>query len=89
MAPAGRGTSAHMSGNDPRSIDPAGTEQDEADVARQDGSSTPLADEEERAGQDHTVGRAAEKDALAAMPADDGTPDDQVVSRQPDSEDHD
>lgn len=88
MTPAGRGTATRMSGNDPRSIDPADTEQDEADVARQDGSSTPLADEEERTGEDHTVGRDAEKDALAAMPADDGTPDDQVVSRQPDSQDH-
>ncbi len=77
-----------MSGNDPRSIDPAQTEDDETDVEQQQGSSTPLVDEEERTGEQGSGDREADRRALDAMPADDGTAEDQVVSRQPDSEDH-
>ncbi|GGF41402.1 hypothetical protein GCM10011519_13990 [Marmoricola endophyticus] len=74
-----------MTGNDPRSIDPALAETDEADVARQDGSSTPDVDEEEREGHDLSSGSQGDGAALRGMTAADGGSGDQVTSRQPDS----
>lgn len=74
-----------MSANDPRSIDPELAEDDEVDVARQDGSSTPEVDEEEAEGRDLSTGSSADGAALRGMTAADGGPQDQVASRQPDS----